>query len=93
MPAVHVAGKGSRRIMLYALSTCGWCRMTRELLEKLGVQYDYLYVDQSQGKEKDDAMSAVTTCSPSPSFPTIVIDSGKCITGYRENEIREAVGK
>jgi len=93
MPVVHVPGKGSRHVMLYALSTCGWCRMTRELIEKIGVAYDYLYVDQAQGKERDDAMSEVSACGPSPSFPTIIIEGGKCITGYREAEIREALGK
>jgi glutaredoxin-like protein NrdH len=93
MPVVHVAGKGSRHVMLYALSTCGWCRMTRELLEKMGVAYDYLYVDQSKGEEREQAMREVTACNPSPSFPTVIIDQGKCITGYREAEIREALGK
>jgi hypothetical protein len=37
MTSVHVPGKKSRRIMLYALSTCGWCHKTKKLLDDLGV--------------------------------------------------------
>jgi len=32
MKMVHVEGKNAGQIILYALSTCGWCKKTRELL-------------------------------------------------------------
>lgn len=93
MPVEHVAGRNAGHVMLYALSTCGWCRKTKELLDSLGIEYDYLYVDRAQGGEKESAMRAASACSASPSFPTIVLDGGKCIIGYREAEIREALAK
>ncbi len=93
MPVVHVNGKGAHRVMLYALSTCGWCRMTKQLLDSLGNEYDYIYVDQTSGPEREKVMREAAVCNPSPSFPTIVIDGGKCITGFREDKIREALGK
>jgi len=79
--------------MLYALSTCGWCRKTRKLLDDLGVEYAYEYVDQLQGDEKEAAIREVTRWNPSCSFPTLVLDNKKPIVGYRENEIREALEK
>jgi glutaredoxin-like protein NrdH len=93
MTVVHVPGRKSGHIMLYALSTCGWCRKTKKLLDDLGVEYDYEYVDQLQGDEKDEAIRKVTKWNPSCSFPTMVIDNKKCIIGYQENEIREALRK
>jgi glutaredoxin-like protein NrdH len=90
---VHIPGKKSRHIMLYALSTCGWCRKTKELLDGLGVEYDYEYVDQLHGGEREEAMQKVRAWNPSCSFPTIVLDDKKCIVGYREDEIREALRK
>ena len=93
MTAVHIPGEKSRRIMLYALSTCGWCHKTKKLLDDLGVEYDYEYVDQLQGDEKDEAVRKVTEWNPSCSFPTLVLDNEKCIVGYKEDEIREAVQK
>jgi glutaredoxin-like protein NrdH len=93
MAVVHIPGKKSRRIMLYALSTCGWCQKTKKLLDDLGVEYDYEYVDQLQGDERDEAVRKVAECNPRRSFPTLVLDNQKCIVGYKESEIMEAVQK
>lgn len=90
MPVEHVAGKNLGPVMLYALSTCGWCRKARELLGELGVEYDYLYVDLLKGQEREEAIKAVTKLNPQCSFPTMVAN-GKCIVGFREDEIREAL--
>jgi glutaredoxin-like protein NrdH len=93
MTVVHIPGRKSGHIMLYALSTCGWCRKTKELLDDLGVEYNYEYVDQLHGDEKEEAIRKVTAWNPSCSFPTLVLDNKKCIIGYKENEIREALEK
>ena len=93
MEFVHV--KGARKkgeVRLYALSTCGWCAKTKDLLRQLGVEFDYTYVDLLDGKEQDDAMDQVEKFNPSGSFPTLVINNKKCIVGFRESEIREAFG-
>ena len=34
MAMVHIPGKKSGQIMLYALSTCVWCQKTKKLLEE-----------------------------------------------------------
>jgi glutaredoxin-like protein NrdH len=93
MTVVHILGRKSRHIMLYALSTCGWCQKTRKLLDDLGVEYDYEYVDLLQGDERERAIKEVSSWNPSCNFPTMVIDNKKCIVGYREDEIREALQK
>ena len=93
MTMVNVPGKKAGHIMLYALSTCGWCQKTKKLLDDLGVEYDYEYVDHLHGDERDKAIQEVTTWNPSCNFPTLVINNEKCIVGYKENEIREALDK
>jgi len=93
MAIVHIPGKKSGHIMLYALSTCGWCHKTRKLLDDLGVEYNYEYVDQLHGDEKEEAIRKVTAHNPNCSFPTIILDNEKCIVGYREDEIRETLQK
>jgi glutaredoxin-like protein NrdH len=93
MTVVHIPGKKSRHIMLYALSTCGWCQKTKKLLDDLGVDYDYEYVDLLQGDLRERAIKEVSSWNPSCNFPTMVIDNKKCIVGYREDEIREALQK
>ena len=86
----HVSGKKKGTVMLYALSTCGWCKRTKDLLREIGVEFDYAFVDLLEGKEQDSAMDTVERFNPSGSFPTLVIDNQKCIVGFKEQEIREA---
>ncbi|OGN94538.1 MAG: NrdH-redoxin [Chloroflexi bacterium RBG_13_51_18] len=78
--------------MLFALSTCGWCAKTKELLNELGVEYDYTYVDKLKGEEQDAVLKEIEKYNPACNFPTLVIDSKKCIIGFKEDEIREALG-
>jgi len=85
----HVAGENKGKIMLYALSTCVWCAKTKDLLNKLDVQYDYIFVDLLEGNDKDDAIKEIKKWNPRCSFPTIVINDEKCITGFKEEEIRK----
>jgi len=92
MTIEHVKGKNRGKIVLYALSTCGWCAKTKELLRELGVEFDYTYVDLLEGAEQDETMNIVEKFNPSGSFPTLVIDNRKSIVGFREKEIREALG-
>ena len=90
MTAKHVAGKDSGRVMLYALSTCIWCKKTKALLDELGVAYDYEYVDLLQGQEKTEVMDIVRRWNPACSFPTLVVKD-RCIVGFREDDIRKAL--
>jgi glutaredoxin-like protein NrdH len=90
MTVEHVDGKNRGPVMLYALSTCGWCAKTKALLRELGIAFDYTFVDLLDGEEQNKAMDTVEKFNPSGSFPTLVIDNRKCIVGFKEKEIREA---
>jgi len=90
MDVVHVDGKKNGNIMLYALSTCVWCKMTKKLLGDLGVDFSYVFVDLLQGTDQDRAMGEVKRWNPSGSFPTLVIND-RSIVGFQEDKIREAL--
>ena len=93
MALQHVAGKNKGHIVLYALSTCPWCRKTKKLLEDLGVEYYFGDVDLMSDAEKKDALVVIQKWNPSTSFPTMVIDDKICIIGFQENVIKETFGK
>jgi glutaredoxin len=93
MNAEHVDGENKGKIMLYALSTCSWCKKTKEFLTELGVGYDYIFVDYLEGNEKDETMDEVKKWNPRCSFPTLVINDEVCIVGFKPDEIKEALGK
>jgi len=87
----HVAGLDKGKITLYALSTCIWCKKTKELLSSRGVAFDYIYVDLLKGTERQEAIDQVKRFNPSSSFPTLIIGESKCIIGFREKDIKEAL--
>ncbi|MFH1650932.1 MAG: glutaredoxin family protein [Chloroflexota bacterium] len=91
MSKTHVAGKKAGDLMLYALSTCPWCRRTKKLLDDLGVDYSYTDVDLLTGAEKEKAVNAIKKFNPDRSLPTLVINNERCIVGFQEDAIREAV--
>ena len=88
----HVEGENKGKIMLYALSTCGWCRKTKEFLNKLGVEYSYIFVDLLEENDKDKTIEEIKKWNPRCSFPTIVINDRDTIVGFKEEEIKEALG-
>ena len=88
MVVEHVSGRNAGQVMLYALSTCVWCKKTRQLLDDLGVKYSYEYVDILQGEERESAMETVRRWNPKCTFPTLVIND-KCVVGFDEAKIRE----
>jgi glutaredoxin-like protein NrdH len=92
MDMVHVKGKDKGNVVLYALSTCVWCKKTKKLLTQLGVDFQYVYVDLLDGKEKAKVVDEVARYNPSRSFPTLVIDDTTSIVGYQEKRIREVLG-
>jgi len=87
-----VDGDKKGDIKLYAISTCVWCKRTKRLLENLGVEYNFIFVDQLDKKTRDEVEDVVRGHNPRCSFPTMVIDDKKCIVGFQEEEIKEALG-
>jgi len=77
--------------MLYALSTCVWCKKTRAFLDSLGVEYSYEYLDLLPDKEQKEVLEVVKKWNPACNFPTLVINNQKCIIGFQEDKIREAL--
>jgi len=92
MKMEHVPGTKKGIVVLYALSTCGWCAKTKALLKEIGVDHSYVYVDLLPQEELEETLQEVERFNPHGSFPTLVIDNTKVIVGFREQEIREALG-
>ena len=78
-------------VEMYTLSTCSHCKATKRFLDDCKVQYDFFDVDLLKGEERRAILEDVRKLNPQCSFPTIIIGE-KTIVGYREDEIREALG-
>ena len=78
-------------VKIYSLSTCSHCKSTKKLLSECTVEYDFVDIDLLEGEERKAILKDVKGFNPKCSFPTIVI-GGKVIVGYKEEDIKEALG-
>jgi glutaredoxin-like protein NrdH len=83
--------KMENKVKIYTLSTCSHCKATKRLLDECSVQYDFTDVDLLEGDERTAILEDVRKLNPRCSFPTIIIGD-KVIIGFKENEIKEALG-
>ena len=85
----HEPGTKKGDVILYALSTCQWCRKTKELLSQLGTDYYYIDVDLVTGEDQKELIEKIRKFNPACSFPTMVINERDAIIGFDEDKIRE----
>jgi len=78
-------------VKIYTLSTCSHCRATKQFLNECQVRYDFTDVDTLQGDERKAVLDDIRKINPKCSFPTIIIGE-KVIIGFKEDEIKEALG-
>ena len=78
-------------IKMFTLSTCGHCKSTKKFLDACAVQYDFTDVDLLDGEERVAILEDIKRWNPRCSFPTIIIGD-RVIVGFREDEIKEALG-
>ena len=79
------------KVQFYGLSTCGWCRKTKQFLDTNEVEYELVYVDHLTGAERQQVMGEVARHNPRQSFPTIVVDDTTVIIGFQEARLREVL--
>ncbi|MCX5776908.1 MAG: glutaredoxin family protein [Candidatus Firestonebacteria bacterium] len=89
MQVKHVEGKNVADIMLYTLSTCIWCKKTKQLLKELGVEYSYIDVDVLAPEEKRNVSEVIEKWNAAVSFPTLVLNNKEVILGFQPEEIKE----
>ncbi len=92
MEIKHIDGKRKGNVLLYAISTCVWCKKTKRLLGELGIAYDYIDVDLLDSDEKEEINKMILRWNPRGSYPIIVIDDTQGIVGYDPEKIKEVLG-
>jgi glutaredoxin-like protein NrdH len=92
MSVVKVRGENNRhKVLLYALSTCAWCKLTKKFLRDNKIEYEYIDVDLIDGKEKEKIKTEILNKGGELSYPTIIVDDKIVITGFRKDKLSEAL--
>ncbi len=78
-------------VKVYSLSTCSHCKAAKKFLGECTIKYEFVDVDLLEGDERKAIIEDVKKFNPRCSFPTVIIGD-KVIVGYKEQEIKEALG-
>lgn len=78
-------------VTIYSLSTCSHCKAAKKFIGDCAVKYEFIDVDLLDREERMAILEDVRKFNPRCSFPTIVIGD-KVVVGFREDQIKEALG-
>jgi glutaredoxin-like protein NrdH len=79
------------KVKIFTLSTCSHCKATKKFLNDNGITFDFVDVDKTEGTQREIVLEEVVQYNPQRSFPTIIIGD-KIIIGFKEDDIRKALG-
>ena len=84
-------GKRNHKVFMYALSTCVWCKRTKQFLKDNDVDYEYVDVDLESGEDrkKIERELASRECYV---YPALLIDDRRLVRGFNVEEIKEVLG-
>ncbi len=93
MQLTKVSGtKNDHKVTVFALSTCVWCKLTKQYLSDNGVTYEFVDVDLLNEKDKNTVHQTITSKGGLLSYPTTIVDDKIVITGFRKEQLKEALG-
>ncbi len=75
-------------VLVYALSTCPWCRKTKQWFADSKIAFEAVDVDTLPDAEQDAAADKAFALSGGRRFPVIVIN-GDVIVGYSPDKFLE----
>jgi glutaredoxin len=88
-----VPGKNNKnKVFLYALSTCAWCKMTKQYLKDNNVEFEYVDVDSCSDEDLDKIKKDILSRGGSLSYPVIIVNDRILINGFRKDQIKEHLG-
>jgi len=92
MQAVKVFGKNNKhKVLLYALSTCGWCKRAKRFLNDNDVEYEYVDVDLCKMEDKKIIRQDIQNRGGILAYPTVIIDNNRLLTGPSPDKLREVL--
>lgn len=92
METTKVAGTNKKhKVLLYAISTCVWCKRMKKLLQKNNIEYEYVDVDLCSEEDRKKIREDIQKRKGRLSYPTLIIDDTTLITGFKEPTVKEAL--
>lgn len=84
-----LGNKKQHKVVLYTLSTCAWCKMTKQFLKDNDIEYEYVDIDLCEEEDKQKIRDHIRSKGGSLSYPTVIIDDNVLVTGFRKDQLKE----
>ena len=78
--------------VMYTIHPCPHCVHLKDFLDRNGVRFVQVYVDDFAGPARDALMDKVATYDTRASFPTLVTPDGRSVVGFREKAVKRLLG-
>ncbi len=92
MQPTKVPGKNNKhKVLMYALSTCGWCKLAKHFLKDNSVEYEYVDVDLCSIEDKQKIRQDIQSRGGILAYPTMIIDNKILLTGAPQYRLKEVL--
>lgn len=78
------------KVFMYTLSTCPWCRKTKQFFKENNIPFDYVDYDL-QGEEEQQKIIDEMTKAGGMAFPFVKIGD-QIVVGYNPEKYAELLG-
>ncbi len=90
MKTVKIPGENNKhKVLMYTISTCAWCKKTRNFLKDHNIEYTYVDVDLADQEDRERIRRTILRRGGRLSYPTIIIDDKTLLTGFHKDKIKE----
>jgi len=90
MQTIKVSGKNNKHhVLVYAISTCGWCKRAKKFLNDNDVEYEYVDIDLCNDEDKEKIKNDIRTRGGPLVYPTLIIDNKILLTGAPQDKLKE----
>lgn len=90
--ASKVLGKNNKhKVLMYAISTCVWCKRAKRFLTNHSVEFEYVDVDLCSIDELREIKDDILKRGGRLIYPTIIIDDRILMTNPSEEKLQEAL--
>ncbi|MDD2805121.1 MAG: glutaredoxin family protein [Elusimicrobiales bacterium] len=81
-----------KKITIYALSTCLWCKKTKKYFDDLKLPYETIDYDKQDDARQEQIMAEIKKDGCTGSFPFTRIGA-HCVQGYDPDEFEKLLEK
>lgn len=89
---IKVPGKNRKhKVLLYTLSTCGWCKLAKKFCRDNEIEYEYIDIDLCTQEDREKVRQDVLRRGGRITYPTVIIDDEILISGFHKDIMTEVL--